>query len=173
MAARATPKPAPESAAEPATPPAPAEPEAPPLPLDEYPLIRCATIAASIARAPERRDAILKAQSLEPERWAALEQHHAAAIQEETQRGRSMLLSAYDGTYVKQLEAERGPIKVEDYARLVVAGERGAAASALTARGLPPGALLRIQRVWMRKLAGDVALAAAVRKELEAARAED
>lgn len=150
-----------------------AAPAGPELPLDAYPIGRCAAIGASIARRPADHAAILEGHDLAPERWAALDQHWADAIRKETGRGRAKLLCAYDGAYVGQLEAERGPIGVTEYARIVIAAERGAEGPALADLGMPSAASLRIQRVWLRKIAEDAILAANARKEVEAAREEE
>jgi hypothetical protein len=168
----------------PLAPPAPPPPPAPAptaeaapagsdLPLDAYPIERCAAIGASIARRPADHAAILEDHLLTPERWTALDQHWALAIRKETGRGRAKLLCAYDGAYIGQLEAERGPIGVTEYARIVVAAERGAEGPTLADLGMPGAALLRIQRVWLRKIADDAILAANARKEVEAEREEE
>jgi hypothetical protein len=81
-----------------------------------------------------------------------------------------VLLRAYDAAYVAQLEKERGPITVEEYARLVVASERGGAAPLLEELRMPRGAFMRIERVWLDRVAEDDALAASVRKAILAAR---
>jgi hypothetical protein len=71
---------------------------------------------------------------------------------------------------VGQLEAERGPLRVAEYARLVVAAERGIERAELEALGLPAGALMRVSRVWSRRTASDADLGRAVREGIEAAR---
>jgi hypothetical protein len=149
---------------------APLPTEAPGLPLDAYPLERCAAIAASIARRKPETSAILDAHDLAPARWEALGQHWQDAIRAESARGKTSLLSAYDDAYVTQLEVERGPLQVEDYARLVVASERGVEDAELATLGLPRSALLRISRVWLRRTTGDAELERAVRDGIEAAR---
>jgi hypothetical protein len=159
----------------PPPPPPPSEPEpAPPsdpgLPLDRYPIERCAAVAASIARRRDEAPAILDAQGLTPALWESLDRHWADEIRKETGRGRTELLAKHDAAYVAQLEEERGPIGVETYARLVVALERNAAPAELAALDLPRGALLRVQRLWLRHIAGDADLAKAVRAAVEVAR---
>ena len=99
--------------------------DAPAEPIEAYTLVRCAAIAARIARRPEEAGAVLEASRLSGERWEAAHERWLAAIRAETGRGKKALLSEYDAAYVKTLEEERGPITAEEYARLVIAAERG------------------------------------------------
>ena len=80
------------------------------------------------------------------------------------------LLTAYDEAYVAELERERGPIEAAEYARLMVAMERGSAAPTLDELRLPRDAQMLIQRVVMKRMTKDKALAASVRDALTAAR---
>jgi hypothetical protein len=153
-------------APEPTAAPEPQE-QAPP---EDLPIERCAAIAASIARRPADRSAILEAEGIAPEAWAAGERRWSAALKEEASRGKRALLGAYDAAYVGRLEEERGPIGIPEYARLVVAGERGRTAAVLRELGLPRGAMVRIERVWLRKVAADAGLSATVRRAVKAAR---
>ncbi len=95
------------------------------LPIEEYPIERCAAITASIARRRAAKAQILEENELDPTTWDALDHFWNDAIRKETERSKTELLSAYDAAYVAQLERERGPILVEEYARLTVAAERG------------------------------------------------
>jgi hypothetical protein len=148
--------------------PAPApEPAEPGLPLADYPLERCAAITASIARRKDEKDAILERSKLTSERWAELDRHWNEAVQLELERGKTGLLSAYDSAYVAQLEAERGAIGVEEYARLAVAAEAGVEKETLAELDLPRGAMLRLRRVWLKKTSEDAALARRVRKAID------
>jgi hypothetical protein len=140
------------------------------LPLGRYPIERCAAVSASIARRRDEAPAILDAHELTPALWEALDHHWREAIRAETGRGRTALLAKHDAAYVEQLEKERGPIDAATYARLVVAVERNAADPELAALDLPRGALLRVQRVWLRRIADDADLAKSVRRAVEAAR---
>jgi hypothetical protein len=140
------------------------------LPLDAFPIDRCAATAASMARRTADRAKILEENELTQKTWDALVKHWTEAIREETKRGKTALLEAYDRAYVARLEEERGPIRPEDYARIVVAGERGNADEALAKLTLPRGAMLRIQRVWVGRIAADPAVGASVRDATEAAR---
>lgn len=151
-----------------AAPVAAADPSLPAAP--DRTIEECAAIAASLAR--RRADAanILKEHKLLERDYVALDKHWAEEIRDETSRGKTALLRAYDEAYVAQLERERGPILVDEYARLAVASERGRAADVLSELSLPRGALVRIERVWVTKLADDPELAAKARKAIEAAR---
>jgi hypothetical protein len=139
-------------------------------PQDEWPVDRCAAIAASIARTRAETPRILEAHGLDPASWSALTRHWAAAIRDETKKGKVSLLNAYDRAYVAQLERERGAITVEEYARLLIAGERDAEREALAELGLPTTALIRIERVWMERIAADPELGACARQAVLAAR---
>ncbi|MFT3774516.1 MAG: DUF2169 domain-containing protein [Minicystis sp.] len=162
---------APEKPVEAAPPPEPAKPPPPPeLPLAAYPLERCAAIAASLARTKKDTDRILKEQELEPDVWQKLDRHWTEHVRAEAGRGRTAPLKAYDAAYVAQLEKERGPIRVEEYARLAVAVERGSGDQELAALTLPRGALLRVQRVWLMRTTADAELGKAVRQALDVAR---
>lgn len=160
--------PPPEPEPEPVAPPLPAAP-APERPL---PIAQCAAIAASLARRKRDRDAILEENELTAARWDKLAAHWADAIRQETRRGRTALLDAYDAAYVARLEEERGPIRVEEYARLMVAAERGMGDEALADLSLPRGAMMRVQRVWLVRLASDAGLSVAAGAAIGAARDE-
>jgi hypothetical protein len=156
------PAPAPEEAA------APPAPEVPAVPIDRFPIDACARIAASIARRRAETGAILGAHEIPIDGWAALEKHWAEAVSEGSTRGKTALLRAYDDAYVAQLEEERGPITPTEYARLVVAVERGRADVVLGELDLPRGAILRIQRVWLNRFAADAAFNKSVRAAMAA-----
>jgi len=141
---------------------------APALPLDRFPLAACARIAASIARRRPETSAILGEQELAVDVWSALEKHWSAALREEAQRGKAALLRVYDEAYVARLEEERGAITPSEYARLVISVERGQTDIVLAELGLPRGAILRIQRVWLAKIAADAAFNKSVRAAVAA-----
>ncbi|WP_437518076.1 DUF2169 domain-containing protein [Sorangium sp. So ce1099] len=142
---------------------------APALPVGEYPLARCAAIAARLARTPESRGAILEAEALAPDTWEALHAHWLDAIRAGTARGSKALLSAYDAAYVGALEAERGPITAGEYARLVIAVERGTDKEALADLKLPEGVMIRLRRVWLERIVRDPQAAQEVRKAMREA----
>lgn len=151
-----------------------APPPAPPggalPPLSAFPIERYAAIAASVARRRERADEVLAQNDLTIEAWTALDRHWSEAIDRETARGKRGLLVAHDRAYVERLAEERGPITVEEHARLVVAAERDELAEAMEAMGLPPAAYMRIRRVWMARCAADSRLGAGMRRAVAAER---
>jgi hypothetical protein len=168
MATRAAPAPEPPPDVPPETAEAPA-PAGEALPLTTYPLARCAAITASIARRKNEKSSILEHHELTEERWSALEAHWGEAIKEESGRSKSDLLSAFDAAYVEQLEAERGVLTVDDYARLMVSVERGTTAEVLDALDLPRGSMARLQRVWLKKIGQNSTLGRQVREAMRRA----
>jgi hypothetical protein len=72
--------------------------------------------------------------------------------------------------YVAAIEDLRGPIAAGEYARLVLAADRGEAAPVLAELGLPEGSVTRIRRVWRAKMAKAPRLTAEVRAALQAAK---
>ncbi len=131
---------------------------------------RCARITASIARRKEDRAKILDAEKLEAERFAALQTRWTGAISAETDKGKTKLLEKFDDAYVGRLEEERGVLRAEEFARLVVAAERGHSDSTLKELGLPPSALMRIERVFLRRTSRDLDLAQRVLRAIDAER---
>jgi hypothetical protein len=125
----------------------PIEPQ--PLPVERYPLERCAAIAASIARRKGDRARILEEEGLTAAVWEELDAHWLAAIDVEVDGGGKKMLAAYDEAYVGRLEKERGAITADEYAGLLLAGERRNGAAELKRLGLPEGVMMRIRRVWM------------------------
>ena len=92
------------------------------------------------------------------------------AIRAENAKGKSALLRAYDRAYVAQLEKERGAIKLDEYARLAVAAERGAEDHVAMELGLPRSGLIRIERVWLEKMSADPELRRLAVEAVRAAR---
>ena len=132
-----------------------------------YPVERCAAIAASIARSKSDKEAILERHDLAPDVWTRLDNHWRQAVEHESQGGNMGLLRAYDAAYVDQVEAERGPITVDEYARLTIAMDNGIDHGVLAELGLPRAAPLRVQRVWLERLSRSKELAASLRDAIE------
>lgn len=136
----------------------------------EFPVERCGALTAAIAMARPETARILEAEGLAPERWEAVKKHYQDGMRDERARGKSALMNAFDAGYVAGVEERRGPIQVEEYARLVVGAERGVVESVLGELGLPAGAPMRIERVWAAKMMADPALARRVRDAIETER---
>ncbi len=79
------------------------------------------------------------------------------------------LLRAYDSAYVGQIEAERGPVTVDQYVQVAMALENGIGPTTLQDLDLPRSALLRVQRVWMEKISQNKELAERVRQAVDRA----
>jgi hypothetical protein len=138
--------------------------------LPEVSVERCAAIAAELSERRATRAEILRDHGLSEAAWTAAERHWTTAVARESDQGSSELLAAFDGAYVAALERLRGPIRVDEYARLQVATERGDPRAALDELRLQRPAMVRIERVWARRLASDPALAARVAEAVEAER---
>jgi hypothetical protein len=149
---------------------APAEATSTAPPTTDLPIERCAAITASLERRPAETASILEAQRLDPAAWTAISRRWSDAVRTEIGRGKTGLLRAFDAAYLAQIEQERGPIQVEEYARLVIEAERGNVKEALAAMALPGGAMIRIQRAWLAKIAGDPGLGKSVKRAITAAR---
>jgi hypothetical protein len=119
--------------------------------IEDYPIARCAAIAARIAQRPNEREDVLRAEKLSSEPWEKLEEHWEAEIDAELARGDKKLLDEYDATYVATLEKERGPITAAEYARLVAAIEMDVEGRVLEELRLPEDATAHIERVWFAR----------------------
>ncbi|XXY48663.1 DUF2169 domain-containing protein [Sorangium sp. So ce269] len=150
----------------------PAVTPAPDIAFDVYPPGRCGAIAARLACDAGSTDDLLRAEELDLARWLRVHEHWLGRIRDEAARGRKKLLSDYDRAYVDALEAKRGPIALDGYARLAEAAERGAVTGALGESGLPEGAWPHIHRVWIQRIVEDVRLGKQVRAAIEALRAD-
>jgi hypothetical protein len=149
------------------------EPDAPRRDPAEFELERCAAISASLALRREEATTVLKENGLSAEEWNAIERYWAGTVREETARGKTSLLKRFDKAYVERLERERGPIKVQDYAKLLVASERATADAGLEKLGLPQGALIRVQRVWLEMRIRDDSLDQQIRDAVDKIRATE
>lgn len=125
-------------------------------PLEEYPIERCGAIAAKMACRP-RAEArmVLRDEGLSFEKWQQVHEYWLEEIRDEAGRGEKKMLAVYDAAYVAAIEAERGAIGAKDYARLVLASERGKEAAVLREMRIPAEAMMRIRRVWLGKMVRD------------------
>jgi hypothetical protein len=142
-------------------------------PFDRYPPERCGAIAARVACDPPATSDILRIEELDAARWKRVHDHWLERIREDAARSRKKPLSEYDAAYVSALEATRGALALDDYARLAEAAERSAVPAALSERGLPQTAWPHIHRVWIARLARDPGLGKLVRGAIDAIRAAE
>jgi hypothetical protein len=98
---------------------------------------------------------VLRAYELTEEVWRTTERRWKDAIEQETGCGSTKLRRVHDGAYVAVVEGFRGPITPEEYARIMIALERGRENQELEMLRIQQPALMRIVRVWTKKLAGD------------------
>jgi hypothetical protein len=151
-----------------------AAPEAEPeIDFSAYPAERCGAIAARVACDEAEASRTLGAEDLDAARWKRVHERRLDEIRAEAARGRKKLLVEYDAAYVRALEAHRGPIALEEYARIAEAAERGAIAEALEAARLPAGAWPHIHRVWIGRTAKDMRLGKQVRAAIEQVRSAE
>jgi len=133
-------------------------------------LEQVASIAAELAEGKKERANVLETHGIGERVWRKNEQRLREAIEAESGRGVHTLRGAYDAAYVAKVESFRGLIKLEEYARIVVALERGQANDVLDALKIHRPALMPIVRLWTRKVAQDMKLGDAANGALRAAR---
>lgn len=121
-------------------------------------LEQAATIAAELAEGKKDRRQVLEAYGLRERSWRKNEKRWSEAIAAQSARGTHALQAAYDAAYVAKVEAFRGPIQLEEYARIVVALERSQAVEVLCELKIHRAALMPIVRLWTRKVAKDMKL---------------
>ena len=80
-------------------------------------------------------------------------------------------LVAMTRRHSSSVEERRGAIRMEEYARLAVAAERGTAAVVAYDLGLPKGAPMRIERAWAARMVKDPAFGRRVREAIARERA--
>ncbi len=152
---------------------APAAPRAPgPMLRKDLTVQRYAEISAALAQKGADRAAVLRSHLLTGPAWSMVEDHWKKAIAAETEQAQSALADAYDDAYVSAQERLCATIDVAAYARLQVGLERGEVGRALADLELSLGDLMRLQRVWARRVAASPQLAAELSAAVDAARAQ-
>lgn len=132
-------------------------------------LEECAALTARLDMGPDERERALTDMELDEEQWLDLHAHWQGTIDEELERGVADSITSFDEAYVAQLEVLRGPIDSEDYARLERAAERGQTEQVRAALDIPAPGLVRVKRVWVRRLCADPTLRADFIDALECA----
>lgn len=121
--------------------------------VDGVTLEHCAAIRAAIAMPGSDRGAVLAKHELDEASFAKIEKSHLARIDQETSGGVQDLLNRYDAAYVAAQDALRSPIGVKEYARIVVGRQEGDLADVMSELGVPRSELMRLDRVWKRRIA--------------------
>jgi hypothetical protein len=163
----------PAEVSSPAPPPAvEPEPEPPFVLRDALSLAECAAVRAELSFKGALKAEVLAKHRLDDATWARLEREHLRAIDEASQQGDLTPLEQYDDAYVSARDQLREPLDEHVYARLQLAKENGRLANLLEDLSLSRADLLRLERVWRRKLQADKSLAERLEDEIERLRHE-
>lgn len=127
---------------------------------ESVPIHRYAAILAEIFERRAPRERILRKHDLTEGSWAVVERHWTEAIEKEARRGSSRLRHESDAAHVAAVEGFRKkPITVQEFARIVIAAERGTSSESLDELRIQRPALMPIVRLWTKKVAADPELA--------------
>jgi hypothetical protein len=148
------------------------EPEPTPPPRESITLEECAAIRAELSKKSADRAEVLARHHIEDATWHRLEREHLRAIDEASQGGDQALLERYDDAYVAACDELRTAIDELAYARLQLAKENGRLANLLEELAISRAELLRLDRVWRRRLQTDRSLAERLEDEIERLRQE-
>jgi hypothetical protein len=134
---------------------------------------RWAEIAAALAEKGVERAAVLRKHLLTDPAWALVDDHWKKALEAEAEHGEHALADAFEDAYVAAQEKLRRPVGLAEYARLQVGVERQEVGRVLADLDLALGDLVRLQRVWARRVAASPALGEEVARAVEDARGRD
>ena len=146
---------------------APMDPDPAP---ESVPIDRYAGISAALSRKGVDRGSVLRAHKLTIAGWGAIDRHWKRALAEQTDRGEKTLLHAFDVAYVNAQGELHRPVGVREYARILIGLERGEVGRVLAALELQLSDLMRLQRVWSKRVAESPELAAELAVALEESR---
>jgi len=152
--------------------PLPDAPEPPAPTRDSVTLEEAAAIRAQLSLKGADKQAVFAKFEVAEANWSRLEREHLMAIDEGVRGGRNELLDRYDDAFLASQDQVRGAIDGPGYAKIQVARERGQLGAVLEELKVVRGDLLRIDRVWRRRLATDRDLAERVEDEMERLRDE-
>jgi hypothetical protein len=163
-----------------ATPPAPVVDELSSLPTaaelsavrESLTLEEAAAVRAELSKKNADRAAVLTRWGLTDEVFAKLERDHLRALDESAGSGSTAVLDRYDDAYLDAVSRTRVALDEVAYARLQVARETGTLATVLDELSLSRAELMRVERVWRRRLGADKVLAERVEDEMERLRAD-
>lgn len=123
----------------------------------------CAALAAELGLRRRPRPRCLAEHGLTESQWSTVESGWLGAIARDVRRGKRRRRDAYDDAYVARWEELHGPLTDEQVARLWFEADTGDLDRAQEALSVSSGAWIRLQRVWLRRMAGDERLAARMR----------
>ena len=138
---------------------------------ESVPIELYATLSAALARKGVDRGAVLRAHKLSIAGWGAIDRHWKRSLAEQTDRGEKSLLHAFDIAYVTAQAELHRPVGVREYARILIGLERGEVGRVLADLELQLSDLMRLQRVWTKRVAENQELAAELAEILEELRA--
>ncbi|MFO0758979.1 MAG: DUF2169 domain-containing protein [Byssovorax sp.] len=137
---------------------------------DSITLDQFASISAELSRKGADRAAVLKRHGLTIASWGAVDRRHNKTMSEHAERGDRSLQASFDAAYVAAQGRLGKPIGVPEYARILVGLEKGEVGRVLHELELQLSDLMRLQRVWTKKLADTPKLAAELSRATEEAR---
>jgi hypothetical protein len=131
---------------------------------------RYGSICAELARKGASRAAVLKTHLLTEPVWGLVDTHWKRALADEAEEGGRALLLAFDEAYIATQERLGTSVGVPEYARIQVAIERGEIGRVLGEMSLELGDLMRLQRVWTKRLSDSPSLSAELARAVEQTR---
>lgn len=135
---------------------------------DALELEECARVRAMLSVKGADKERALATHDVTESAWARIEREHLKRIDEAAQAGDVSLLERYDDAFIGAQDELRGrSIDGPAYARIQIGRERNQLASVLDELGVGRNDLLRLDRVWRRRLASNKALAEEVEDEME------
>lgn len=137
------------------------------------PVERYAALSAELSVRSGERAHVLGEQGLTEEVWAAVDDGWSERIANAVAEGDNQFLESFDVAYIASLERFGRRVDAAEYARILVGIERGEVGSVLLSLKLGLSDLVRIQRVWTKRLGRDAELALRVEKEAAALREKD
>ena len=140
--------------------------EADPAP-EAIPIELYAAVSAALSRKGVDRDAVLRAHKLSITGWGAVDRHWKRSLAEHAERGEKTMLHAFDLAYITAQGELHRPNGVHEYGRILVGLERGEVGRVLADLELQLSDLMRIQRVWSKRVADSPELASALAVILE------
>lgn len=137
----------------------------------DVPIALYGALSAELMIRRGERARVLEEHRLTEPSFARVHAHWTAEMGRETARGESKLLAQFDEAYVETMGRLRTPIGIPEYAAIQVAIERGAVDKQLSALSLSLSDLMRVQRVWTRRMADEPEIGKLLGKAIEEARA--